>query len=97
MNYQITTERPWPYRHPKKGRTVLQPGIYSIPEQLPYDIAELAVSQGVAKRSMLQVNLPPRVINAVETITDAVTKKRRGRPRKGPAPENKALHVAEDK
>lgn len=97
MTYQITTERPWPYRHPKKGRAVLTPGVYAVPEQLPYEVAELAVAQGVAKRSVLQIDLPPHVINAVDAITDAMTKKRRGRPRKTPAPDNKALHVAENK
>ena len=96
MIYQITTERPWNYRHPKKGRMVLTPGVYAVPDQLPYAIAELAVSQGVAKRSVLQIDLPPRVINAVETITDVMTKRRRGRPKKA-APENRALHVAENK
>jgi hypothetical protein len=96
LNFQIITSRHWRYRHPKKGWSVLEPGAYLVPEHLPTEVAELAITQGMAKRvSAPKVDLPPRVINAVETITNAVVK-RRGRPKKA-APENKALHVAENK
>ncbi len=48
MEYQIQISQTWPYRHPDKGRRLLIPGIYRIPEDLPDSIGRQALDQGVA-------------------------------------------------
>jgi hypothetical protein len=110
MTYQIRTHREWRYRHPKKGISVLPPGLHNVPADLPEAVAELAVLQGMAQKlappaspvrefvSRLPDEGSSRVNErATELVKEIAKPRKRGRPRKGPAPENKALHVAEDK
>lgn len=92
MDYQIQTERPWRYRHPKNGFSVLDPGVYNVPHDLPANLAELALAQGVARK--MTPPAAPAPVKPVETIAEGPRK--RGR-RKGKAPENKALDAPENK
>lgn len=88
MDYKITIARPWRYRHPRFGSQVLDPGMYSVPEQVTDSIARQALDQGVAIRSVGQsvTHVPPPV--------EAPPVRRKKRKAKGPAPDNRALGVA---
>lgn len=46
---QITISKPWPYRHPSKGRRVADPGLYNVPADLPEVVARRAVAEGMAQ------------------------------------------------
>lgn len=50
MTFSLIVDRPWRYRHPKRGMQTLQPGRYRVPEEIPEAIARRAVSDGMAKR-----------------------------------------------
>ena len=90
MDYKITLTKPWPYRHPTKGRSVLAPGTYAIPEDLPDIVGLRAIGEGIAERIEVE-----KISESVAVI--ATAPKRRGRPRKTPATQNKLANVAENK
>lgn len=95
MSYRIVTTKPWRYRDPKRGVRVLEPGVYDVPKDLPERIGQLCVDQGMARK--LTPPATPREEDRAKLVKGIVAPRKRGRPRKTPAPENKALHVAEDK
>lgn len=94
MDYQITTARPWRYRHPKRGHQALDPGTHRVPEDISDSLACLAIEQGVAVR----VAAPAAAV-AAPPYADPLKpdpKKPRRKPRVSPknrslgaAPENK--------
>jgi len=94
MNYKITLTKPWNYRHPKKGRSVLAPGSYFIPEDLPEVCALRAIGEGMAQRvelpaSMVLYNGDPKT-NSTVVLTPKPRRKRAPRNKmRADAPENK--------
>ena len=98
MNHRITFTRAWPYFDHKRNRRTMEPGAYSVPEQLSKELADLAVSQGVAR--MHKIELPAAVapnIAADEALETSNTQRSKGKaPRnksRGRAPENKTTLV----
>lgn len=85
---RLIVPKDWRYRHPKRGVQVLSAGEYSVPDQVSLEISNRAILEGVA--TSYRVRLPESVVVPVE----APVKRGRGRPRKGPAPENRALGAA---
>lgn len=67
MEYQIQIGKPWTYRHPKRGRQLLPPGLYRVPEDVLETVAGRAISDGVAERQD-----PPRAPVVIETKAAAV-------------------------
>jgi hypothetical protein len=100
MKYRLNVPRLWKYRDHKRIYRELAPGQYLIPNQLPLDIAERAVDQGMATLQAIPERPPaPRPqISAPPPPETPETPAKRGRGRrKGPAPENKIAHAPEDK
>lgn len=102
MEYRVTFKQPWRYRHPSKGYRLVEPGVYSVPEQMPLSSAQLAVDQGMA--TMIKIEPPDgcrvfnesdlELVSEVEFDRSAEQKPRR----KGRPPKNKSLGRApEDK
>lgn len=58
MQYEITIDRPWRYRDPKRGRQQLSPGTYRVPEDIADPIANLAVAEGMATRRNYPMRRP---------------------------------------
>lgn len=98
MTHRLIVPKFWKYRHRKHGMQELPPGEYSVPDQIPMDVADRCVNEGMG--TLYRVRMPAFIPVAgvvVDSARDEQPVKRRGRPRKGPAPENKVLHVAENK
>lgn len=108
MTFAINILRAWPFRHRKRGAQVLSPGVYYVPDQLEERYALLAIDQGMAVRMSPPATLPraappvappepiePAVV--VDCPTAPEPPRRRGRRRKGAAPENKLFDAAENK
>lgn len=93
MDYQIKIERTWPYRHHKRGRSSLAPGLYAVPEQVSDEVAQRALAEGMAIKIYVAKAQP----EPGEPASAQKKSKRGGRRAKGPAPENKAAHVPENK
>lgn len=79
----IKVIKPWRHRHPQRGMQVLPPGEYRVPTQLPTELAERAIADGVAvmretKQEIIEQPAPRRGWP-------------KGRRRKLRAPENRAL------
>lgn len=85
MEFNIDIAKPWRYRDRKRGIREIVPGTYRVPDDLPSEVAELAVQQGMGKKWVPQS--PVAIATAV---------RKRGRPRKYPAPENKMLPNASE-
>lgn len=80
---QIEVTKPWRYRHPQRGMQVLPPGEYRVPAQLPAELAERAIADGVAVMRQ-----------SIEEVTQQPAPRRgwpKGKKRKWRAPENMAL------
>lgn len=85
--YQLVIIKPWRYRDRKRGMQTLQPGRYSVPQQVPESVARLAVDQGMA--TLTRLAPPPMDTPAVQPA--AANRKRPPRNKaRGPAPENKS-------
>lgn len=107
MTFTINILRAWRFRHRKHGAQVLSPGVYYVPDQIEERYALLAIDQGMAVRMnppvIPPVEAPQAVreivlpVNAQSDYAPAKAPRKRGRPRKHQAPENKLLHVAENK
>lgn len=95
MKYRLSVPRTWRYRDHKRGYRELAPGDYSVPDQVPQDIAERAVDQGMGTMTIVREPAKPDEPSP-QPPQQPVTRGRRGR-RKGPAPENKVGHVSENK
>lgn len=50
MSYSVVFPKPWNYRHPKRGRSIMEPGRYRVPEDVSDEIAQRAVAEGMARR-----------------------------------------------
>ena len=109
MTFAINILRAWPFRHRKRGAQVLSPGVYYVPDQIEERYALLAIDQGMAVRmnppATPRVEVaPPPVEEIVPTApvqpeppVSAKPPRKRGRRRKGAAPENKLFDVAANK
>lgn len=96
---RLIVPKPWKHRDPKLGVQVLPAGEYSVPGEVSEALASRAITEGMA--TTYHVRMPESVVVPVEPVEiEAVEaepveqKKKRGRPRKGPAPDNKAHGAA---
>lgn len=95
---RLVVPNPWKHRDPRNGIQVLPAGEYSVPDQVSEALAQRAITEGMA--TSYRVRMPESVIVPAEPVeveaaeADEPVKKKRGRPRKGPAPENKAFGAA---
>lgn len=106
MKLEIEVRKPWPYRHPKRGRQVLEPGHYIAPDQIDEKVARRAIDEGMARRivrpveelaEFAAIEVPEYAVTLDDAGAVASVKKKRGRPRKLPQLETKPLYVAENK
>lgn len=81
MDYKLKFIRPWRYMNRKRGLVTVEAGSYSVPEQLGYPAAQLALSQGMATREEVQ---------AVKILARMSKKKSPANKSRGAAPSNKA-------
>lgn len=107
MQYRLKVIGAWHYRDRRRGLQVLGAGVYSVPHQVEERLARLCVDQGMGH--LYEVRLPDaaKPLPALEPVSDGYVskptasahppKRKRGKRRKGPAPENKIVHVAENK
>ena len=79
------------------GRYRFHPGKYRVPEQMPDSVARRALSEGVGKKVVMPAPPPPVVEEIKEETPEADVgdtsppRRRPGRPKKTPAPEDKHL------
>lgn len=102
MKFAINILRAWRFRHRTKGAQELPPGVYYVPDQVEERYALLAIDQGMARRMSPPATVPAVVppVAPADPIPAAVVEdpptapeppRKRGRRRKGAAPENKAV------
>lgn len=89
--FRLIVPNPWRYRHPKRGMQIMPAGEYSVPEQVSHEVADRAVSQGVATKYRVRM---PESVTMDRTVSQPTGPRGRRRKAKGPAPENMALGPA---
>jgi hypothetical protein len=102
--HRLVVAKTFRYRDHKRERRELPPGEYLVPDQISLAAAKQCAEQGLGKlHEIVMPACPPPAVRPQplnnERSEQAVAHKprrRRGR-RKGPAPENKIVHAAENK
>jgi hypothetical protein len=89
--YQLEIIKPWRYRDRARGSQTLVPGLYDVPSQVSAALAARAVAEGMGhpRERIQQVPLAEQ-----SPVLAGLPKRKRGRPRKYPATNDRSLGVA---